>query len=581
MHRAFVDQLALRRPRTEAQGKLGRVVESIILFFLIFSLFSTATAILFWQWMPHLSTALLGPPEDNMQDFWNTWYAASASTSGHFFFTDLIRYPEGTPLYYHSFAYPKIIAIALLLQVIGSTDASSLVLMQNLSVLISFPLAGVGAFYLVRHITSSSVGAFLGGFVFAFNPSHVQHAMHHVGVSSIEFIPFFVILYLLLVERRNPFFLLGAIGFYALSALSCWYYLFYLAYFMVFHVIYLAVRDRAWPTGWQLSTCAATFGGVGVVLAPIMIPMVAIALGGSAVHAAGSDIFVADLIAFFAVPSYHALGTLADGVYARLSGNEWEATVYLGCVNIAVLMWLRLFAPQSSKQLVLYVLWGMAVFCVLAAGDSLHVLGYSTVPMPGAVLSQLPFFSNVRTPSRAIVMVYMFLAIGIGHAIGLMLKHRSGRSACWGAGALAILMVLDFSPVRQLPTTPIVCSPGLAIIRDDAETGFAVLDLPRGGWYEGSFYMMQQAACHKRPILHGTTSRAVVKSLRDRLETSDLREQKRQLVEAKVKYLILRPDGEISGMRLSWLPDDGPRQRYLLTYQVVYNGPDLTILRVY
>src|SRR5262245_20294537 len=78
-------------------------------------LFAVVTALVFRQWLPHLGSALIGPPEDNMQDFWNTWYAAVARHPGQFFFTDLLRFPEGTSLHLHSFAYPKIFAIALLI----------------------------------------------------------------------------------------------------------------------------------------------------------------------------------------------------------------------------------------------------------------------------------------------------------------------------------------------------------------------------------------------------------------------------------------------------------------------------------
>jgi hypothetical protein len=146
--------------------------------------------------------------------------------------------------------------------------------------------------------------------------------------------------------------------------------------------------------------------------------------------------------------------------------------------------------------------------------------------------------------------------------------------------AVALLVVLDFSPVRQLAVTPIICSPGLAIIRDDPEKGFAVLDLPTRGYNEENFYMMQQAACHNRPILHGSTSRNMVTSLRDRLETSDFDAQRRQLVDANVKYIVLHSRGEAIDMRFAWPPQDGARSRYLLSYPIVYDSPDLTILRV-
>src|SRR5262249_52619243 len=207
----------------------------------------------------------------------------------------MIRFPEGTPLYYHSFAYPKVFAIALLSKVTG-TELPSLLFLQNISLLISFPLAGVGAFYLVRHFTKNTAGALAGGFVFAFNPSHVAHVMHHAGISSIEFIPFFVLSYLLTLERKSILCFLSAIVFYVLSTLSCWYYLFYIAYFIGFHTVYIAIRDRALPRGWNLLTPIACLAGIVMVLSPLLIPMVREAAGSTSVYREDvSDTYVADV----------------------------------------------------------------------------------------------------------------------------------------------------------------------------------------------------------------------------------------------------------------------------------------------
>ena len=552
-------------------------VESIALFLGVVLLFTLVTAIFFWQWMPYLTSALIGPPEDNMQDFWNTWYAAIARNPENFFFTNLIRFPEGTPLYYHSFAYPKIFAIALLSNFIGG-DMASLILLHNLSLLISFPLAGTGAFYLARYLTAHTAGALLGGFIFAFNPSHVEHTMHHAHVSSIEFIPFFVLTYLLTIERKSLLFLLLTIVFYALNALSCWYYLFYIAYFIAFHTLYTAIRGRAAPRGWQLLTPVACLAGVTAALSPILGPMVQAAIGETSVYMGGSDFYVADLFAYLAFPQFHILAPLSEGIYRRLSGNQWEKTVYLGVVNIAVLGWLCLFAARhKDARLLTYVLSGMAVFCIFASGDSLHVLGRRTIPLPGLALSQLPFFSNVRTPSRAIVFVYMFMAIGVAHAVGLGWRHWQRPIARWGMIAVAALIVLDFFPARRLPMTPVACSSGLAVIRDDPEKDFGVLDLPASN-FVGNFYMMQQT-CHSRPIAQGDTSRDVVVSLRDRLESQDLKAQQRQLAAAKVKYILINHPN--MGLLFHWRTADGPKDQYPWVYPVVYDGPDLTVLRVY
>ncbi len=77
--------------------------------------------------------------------------------------------------------------------------------------------------------------------------------MHHAHVSSIEYIPLFVLSYLLTIERKSLPLLLITVALYALNALSCWYYLFYVAYFILFHAVYVAIRDRDPPAGVAVS----------------------------------------------------------------------------------------------------------------------------------------------------------------------------------------------------------------------------------------------------------------------------------------------------------------------------------------
>src|SRR5215469_10721967 len=163
---------------------IARLMSGLLTFVAVLAFFTALTAVLFWPCLAHYRSALMGPPEDNMQDFWNTWYAAVGHTRGHFFATTLLRFPEGTPLIYHSFAYPQVFAVVALSRIFG-TDPGTLIALQNLTLLASFPLAAAGAFYLVRHLVHSTAGGLLGGFVFAFNPSHVSQAFHHAHVSSI------------------------------------------------------------------------------------------------------------------------------------------------------------------------------------------------------------------------------------------------------------------------------------------------------------------------------------------------------------------------------------------------------------
>jgi hypothetical protein len=76
------DNQAEWRPKP---SRTNRSAEPLVALLGLFVLFSVMTAILFWQWMPHLHSALIGPPEDNQQDFWNTWYATVARNPDSFF----------------------------------------------------------------------------------------------------------------------------------------------------------------------------------------------------------------------------------------------------------------------------------------------------------------------------------------------------------------------------------------------------------------------------------------------------------------------------------------------------------------
>jgi hypothetical protein len=527
--------------------------------------FTLLTVLFFWPWLAQLSSALIGPPEDNMQDFWNSWHVVHAQSWRDLFFTNTIRFPEGTSLAYHSFAWPQVFAVALLARLFGDSFAS-LVTLQNLTLLASFPLAAAAMFYLARHLLGEGreLGAAVAGFVFAFNPWHLAQVMHHAHVSGIEFLPLFVLFYLRATEQPDWRWLAGAAAMQALSALSCWYFLFYTLYFFAFHLLYLRLSHGRWPRRWPLAAPALCTMGALLLLSPWLIPMLA---APSSLYYVGNNMFVADLAALVAFPPTHLLSHFGSGIYAAITGNAWEGAVYLGLVNLALLGWV--FTRKYEKRLLHYALGGAAFFLVIAAGEALHVAGRVTpLHLPGVILSHLPFFANARTPARAMVIVFLFLGLALGHAAAL-LKNRK-----FALTLVVALMLLDFMPAH-LASTPAACPPALAAIANDPERS-GVLDLPRG-YGEGNAAMML-AACHGHPIVAGETARQMGLTLLDRLQTRDLAAQHRQLAVAHVKYVILhRPNDGL----FAWKAADGAWNSYVHTYRMVDQDQDMMVLRVF
>ncbi len=545
-------------------------------------LYTGCTLLFFYPLFARFTTALIGPPEDNMQDLWNTWYSqvALASDPQLLFRTRMLYFPEGSTLVYHSFAYPNVAAIFLLRALFGlSLDPGVLVGLHNLMLLLAFPLAALGAFVLTWQFTKQFPTALVGGYLFAFSPFHFAQTLHHMGVATIQFIPWFVLCVWGYLNRGTLAAYLSAVLLFALSALASWYCLFYNAYFIALYYGYYAFKRRAWwlkDTAWRL---LAILAGAAAVLSPWIVPMAIQGVGNPHAYRGGHDLFVADLVGFALFHPYHLLSGVTQPINARLQGNPWEMSVYLGLINLALLAW-GVRHRKTMPRALAFALIGMAFFMLMAAGRSLHVLGHS-VPglyLPTALTEHLPFFGNVRTPSRAIVYVYLFLGVAIGCILKALCFDPGARRYRWQrhagtrralAAVLALGIFLDYySIVRE--TTPVACPPAYDLIRRDTERPAAVLDLPTT-YLTGNRAMMAQIF-HQHPIVHASISRKLAPSLIDNLAFDDLDLQQRQLREAGVRYIVLHKRMPPGRRRLDQVA-------YARRYRTVHEDGDHAVFR--
>jgi len=411
-----------------------------------------------------MATMLIGPPEDNMQYYWNMWYAGEV-LKGHYpslAYSNMIAFPEGVSMVYHSYSYYNLGLSLLLKQISGPALAYNLLLMHT------FVLGGLGAFLLGRYLLRDDYAALVVGFVFAFSPFHFARILHHINIASCQFVPFFVLFYIRAIrERRHSNLFLAAL-FLALNALCSWAYLIFGLYFILLAYVYLVLRNRRILLWSVIGRTSVIVGLTFAALSPLLIPMIIASLTYPGVYRYGHNIFIADL-AGFVIPNFPQwLGRLSSirDITAQFAGNSWESAVYLGVSAVLiVLLTVRRTIRESSR----YIL-GLLACLILSMGAWLHIMGKSfLVLLPYRILMHVPFFSNMRSPSRHIIYAYLFLALLVG--VALRYLRRSGP---WTARAkviflaLAALLVIDYYAF-DTRMTEVKCPPAYRAIMQNGD----------------------------------------------------------------------------------------------------------------
>ena len=522
---------------------------------------------------------LIGPPEDNMFILWSLWYGASSwwHAGAGFLHTHQIFYPEGISLFFCNYYFWGVF-LAFFLKLLFAMP-----LVYNLLVVHTFVLAGLGACFLIHELTGDFKAALVGGFVFAFNPSHWAHSLHHLTIASIQFIPFFAAFTIRAARKGKKSDMAWAAFFMTLDALSDWNYLVYDLLFLGLGLLYLIFRNPR-KTALHLKRLAPIPLAACVCLSPLIVPMVWVGWHHPFVETLpGHDTYVADFLGFFVPDPYHFLGRTVDAFKnwnAAMTGNDWEKTVYLGWSNLC------LFAAGGFavwKKTAKYFA-GFLAFLVLAMGSHPHFLGRALpFPFPYRLIQALPFLTQARNPSRIIVYAYLFLAILVAFSVrALLVRLKTAHLAKMAAAVMVFLIFLDFAP-PGLAMTPVALPAGYDAIVRDPDKNFGLLELP----WDGARYMMYQTM-HGIPCVQGYMGRRIEKTLVDRLiyDVHRLPEQKKMLIESHVKYIVLyktkiaeEPGNRAAEMRRFLMTKFA--QIYARAYEKIYEDEDMAVFKVY
>ncbi|GAB2858956.1 hypothetical protein [Hymenobacter ruber] len=407
-----------------------------------------------WPLGAHFSTSFVAVPgPDTSQFFWNAWHFREAVLSGHNpFFTNWLFYPQGSSLLMH--AYTPLIGVLSLL--LGNE-----MLAINTALLLSYALSGTGAYLLARRWVKSPLLALLGGFVFAYSPYKLQRLPEHYNLVLTATVPFYILLFLRAFTFREGQFLplvrswravAGCVALGIVTLLSDYYVLFGLIYFSLAYAAWFwfglgRIQWRRWPAWAWL---------VGILVAShVLIRMLHLAgLKDNGIWWGG------DLVAYLLPPPTSRLmywdwaARLAHSPKIFNLPGSIENTLFIGyalplLALVLGIMRLTRRRPASARAQDAQgrpLAWVLVIFLLLTV-PSLRILGHERLNLPTALLHFVPFFNNIRCPTRWIMMVGLLLPIVSFSALEAAWQGRLRPAGQVGLTVLlAAIILAEFWP---------------------------------------------------------------------------------------------------------------------------------------
>ncbi|GAB4443193.1 MAG: hypothetical protein OHK0015_42810 [Chloroflexi bacterium OHK40] len=495
-----------------------------------------------WPMATRLATDLPGGAhkdglEDAYQNVWNLWWTVEAlRRPTNLWVTDRLFYPDGPNLLYHTLSPVNTLLAAPITALWGPIAGF------NAVALASFALGTLGMWLLARRRAGPGP-ALLAGLVYAASPFHMAALVTdgQLQIFAHQWLPFYI--YYLLEAlaphgRRRDALLAGV--FLTLTAWTDWYYTLFLLIFSVGAVLWRLVpwpaaparpTNAPLPTNQALPPASTPSAGTPAFAPPhpwyqharsLALIALPFALGAGPLiaamllEAARSEYMTilpaadparlsADLLAYVVPPRIHAFWGAAPWDWGVSYTVNRRFFVGLTVLALAVLACARRPAARP---------WGLAAlaFAVLSLGSSLRVNGVDTgIPLPYALIADLPIVRLTRQPDRLNVLVT--IALGVLAAMGVATlttslpgsgRLRVARRAL--VASAAALILLEYWPSPIVTRTPPV-PPFLAALPRSDQGALIEYPFHPEVTYRDAERMLFQTV-HGRPISGGYHSRA-------------------------------------------------------------------------
>lgn len=388
-----------------------------------------APLLIFWDAVVGLR---LLAPGDGFQQY-IPWYllARRAWTSGHL--------PTWNPFAYGGSPHLATNQPAVFYLPSLSFLALPPVLANNLFIVANFMIAGLGAWALARHVTRNNAGALIAGLSFGLSGFMFARVGHQSLQATAALLPWVILGFERLRERRSPGRFIGASAPIALSVLAGHSQILFTNVLAlgIYAVVVGLLELRKSKGAPVLLAGAALLAGLAFA-AVQLLPTIRILGDTSRVQITFSEAMT------YSFPKSHAIllvfpylfgNHFPTGTYAAPYGGEWNLTEMTGYPGVGALVLAAAGLAVLRKDRRLVALTASGAFTALLA------LGPAT-PL-SSLFYRLPVYGQFRSWARYIVVfdlaVAMLAACGMAQ---LTNPERRRSSLRWSAGAAASILLL-------------------------------------------------------------------------------------------------------------------------------------------
>ncbi|WBO84267.1 glycosyltransferase family protein [Hymenobacter yonginensis] len=430
-------------PNTNTGWRLALVVASYLAVFVAWT----------WPLAAHLSTTFPAfADQDGYLELWNVWHFREQVAAGHNpFYSTWLLYPEGAGLWLHAY-----IPIVGMVNVLINNEMLAL----NLALAAEYALSGAGAWLLARRWLRQPALAWLAGLFFAFSPYKTVRLPYHYNLVLTATVPFYLLAFLSAFRFEPGRFWPQVRSWKAVAAcFGLGIITLFSDYYVLFALLYFSLAYAAWywlklgSINWRHRRPWLILAGVLVVSHLVIRLMRLRDVPDNAGFWWGGD------LAGFFLPADNSRWLnfdWAQQIYHNpkifnMPGSV-ENVMFLGyavpLVCALAALWPRRLASVRNLDHQGRPLAWVLLFFVLLTLPALRVLGHIKLNLPNGLLHFIPFFNNIRCPTRWVLMVTLLLPIvGFGALEAAWdASHRPVLRALL-SGVLVLVVLVEFWPV--------------------------------------------------------------------------------------------------------------------------------------